>query len=105
MSQGSLWARLHLQGLEFVPSLTKFSLSQTLYTVKCEVSPPEGKDTCTAGALCGMTLKVKCLDGVAAESASLLYQILPDENNWAISGKTSGILQPAMVVSNLFVSN
>ncbi|XP_042201859.1 trafficking protein particle complex subunit 10 [Callorhinchus milii] len=59
---------------------------QTLYMVLSEVRPPTGFDACRMGELCSLDVSI---------TRQLFYQVADNCSNWAVCGKSSGLVQPA----------
>ncbi|XP_078472354.1 trafficking protein particle complex subunit 10 isoform X1 [Lampetra planeri] len=82
----------------------EFTLSdfKTLYVVLSEVRPPTGFDACRMGELCSLDVSITRLQrgGAATDeetppSSQLFYQVADNCSNWAVCGKSSGLVQPA----------
>lgn len=79
--------------------------AQTLYSVKAEVSPPAGTEHCRTGALCSLEVCITRLSGLLEAdqdealtgsdeyfSTKLMYEVVDNSSNWAVCGKSSGVI-------------
>ncbi|XP_059777671.1 trafficking protein particle complex subunit 10 isoform X3 [Balaenoptera ricei] len=77
----------------------------TLYSVRAEISPPPGGELCRTGSLCCLEVSVTRLSGLSeadkdealterAEyfSTKLMYEVVDNSSNWAVCGKSSGVI-------------
>lgn len=77
----------------------------TLYSVKAEILPPVGTEHCRTGALCALEVCVTRLaDLLEADrdealtqsdeylSTKLMYEVVDNSSNWAVCGKSSGVI-------------
>ncbi|XP_020926737.1 trafficking protein particle complex subunit 10 [Sus scrofa] len=77
----------------------------TLYSVKAEVSPPAGTEHCRTGALCSLEVCITRLSGLLEAdqdealtgsdeyfSTKLMYEVVDNSSNWAVCGKSSGVI-------------
>ncbi|XP_068403283.1 trafficking protein particle complex subunit 10 isoform X3 [Eschrichtius robustus] len=77
----------------------------TLYSVRAEISPPPGAELCRTGSLCCLEVSVTRLSGLSeadkdealterAEyfSTKLMYEVVDNSSNWAVCGKSSGVI-------------
>ncbi|XP_053312828.1 trafficking protein particle complex subunit 10 [Spea bombifrons] len=90
----------HLQPFTYSFHLENFF---TLYTVRAEISPPPDAPFCKTGALCSLEVCVTRLcDRLEAEetltdcegysSSQLFYQVVDGGSNWAVCGRSSGVV-------------
>lgn len=77
----------------------------TLYNVKSEIHPPLGFEYCKTGSLCSLEVSItRLLDLVDVDkdealtesegycSTKLLYEVVDNSSNWAVCGKSSGVI-------------
>ncbi|XP_058920759.1 trafficking protein particle complex subunit 10 isoform X2 [Kogia breviceps] len=77
----------------------------TLYNVRAEISPPPGTELCKTGALCSLEVCVTRLSGLSEVdkdealtecdecfSTKLMYEVVDNSSNWAVCGKSSGLI-------------
>ncbi|KAM9695738.1 trafficking protein particle complex subunit 10 isoform 1-T1 [Trichechus inunguis] len=77
----------------------------TLYKVKAEIFPPLGMEYCKTGSLCSLEVSITRLadllevdkDEALTESdeyftTKLMYEVGDNSSNWAVCGKSSGVL-------------
>ncbi|KAJ1112124.1 hypothetical protein NDU88_000392 [Pleurodeles waltl] len=77
----------------------------TLYNVKSEIYPPLGFEYCKTGSLCSLEVSItRLLDLVDVDkdealtesegycSTKLLYEVVDNSSNWAVCGKSSGVI-------------
>ncbi|XP_055975198.1 trafficking protein particle complex subunit 10 isoform X1 [Sorex fumeus] len=77
----------------------------TLYTVRAEIVPLAGAPHCRTGSLCALEVCItRLLDLVEVDkdealsgssehfSTKLLYEVVDDSSNWAVCGKSSGVI-------------
>ncbi|XP_028992133.1 trafficking protein particle complex subunit 10 [Betta splendens] len=90
----------------FKPFHYQFNLERvtTLYSVRAEILPPAGEQHCRSGFLCGLEVSVTRLsepaEGELAEetdtdglkTTKLMYEVADSSSNWAVCGKSSGIV-------------
>ncbi|XP_016113930.1 trafficking protein particle complex subunit 10 [Sinocyclocheilus grahami] len=75
----------------------------TLYSVRAEIRPAEGEQQCCTGSLCRLEVSLTRLseasdsdeeysetDGL--RSSRLLYEVMDNSSNWAVCGKSSGVV-------------
>nr|XP_056714262.1 trafficking protein particle complex subunit 10 [Euleptes europaea] len=93
--------------LSLKPYICEFQLENffTLYNVKAEISPPLGAEYCKTGSLCSLEVSITRLsdfldvdkDEALTESdgyctTKLLYEVVDNSSNWAVCGKSSGVI-------------
>ncbi|RVE58361.1 hypothetical protein OJAV_G00208410 [Oryzias javanicus] len=99
----------------FKPFHYQFQLERvtTLYSVKAEISPPAGEQHCRSGLLCGLEVCITRLtepaEGEIAEESKtepdgfkitkLMYEVADSSSNWAVCGKSSGMVLMPMKVN------
>ncbi|XP_059542566.1 trafficking protein particle complex subunit 10 isoform X4 [Myotis daubentonii] len=94
--------------LQLLPLNTKSQ--QTLYTVKAEILPPAGTELCRTGSLCALEVSITRLsdllevdrDEALTESdeyfsTKLMYEVVDNSSNWAVCGKSSGVISMPVV--------
>ncbi|XP_069491778.1 trafficking protein particle complex subunit 10 [Ambystoma mexicanum] len=77
----------------------------TLYNVKSEIFPPLGFEYCKTGSLCSLEVSItRLLDLMEVDkdealtesdgycSTKLLYEVVDNSSNWAVCGKSSGVI-------------
>ncbi|XP_057707819.1 trafficking protein particle complex subunit 10 isoform X1 [Corythoichthys intestinalis] len=69
----------------------------TLYSVKADIVPPAGERHCRSGALCGLEVLIARLsspadDEKADADGKLMYEVADSSSNWAVCGKSSGLV-------------
>uniref|UniRef100_A0A8B9YCB8 Trafficking protein particle complex subunit 10 n=1 Tax=Bos mutus grunniens TaxID=30521 RepID=A0A8B9YCB8_BOSMU len=77
----------------------------TLYNVRAEISPPPGTEHCRTGSLCSLDVSITRLsdllevdkDEALTESdeyfsTKLMYEVVDNSSNWAVCGKSSGVI-------------
>ncbi|XP_061049829.1 trafficking protein particle complex subunit 10 isoform X3 [Eubalaena glacialis] len=77
----------------------------TLYSVRAEISPPPGTELCKTGSLCSLEVSITRLSDLSeadkdealtecAEyfSTKLMYEVVDNSSNWAVCGKSSGVI-------------
>lgn len=77
----------------------------TLYSVKAEILPPVGTEHCRTGSLCPLDVSITRLsdlleadrDEALTEtdeyfSTKLMYEVVDNSSNWAVCGKSSGVI-------------
>ncbi|XP_061176418.1 trafficking protein particle complex subunit 10-like [Saccostrea echinata] len=64
---------------------------QTLYTVKMDVKPEEGKKMCTVGSLAVVTIRITRSQW-CSDTSPVLYKIEDKPDVWAVTGKSSGLI-------------
>uniref|UniRef100_A0A669EMW0 Trafficking protein particle complex subunit 10 n=1 Tax=Oreochromis niloticus TaxID=8128 RepID=A0A669EMW0_ORENI len=85
----------------------------TLYSVKAEIFPPAGEQHCRSGVLCGLEVCITRLtdpaEGEIAEDSKtetdgpkttkLMYEVADSSSNWAVCGKSSGMVLMPMTAN------
>ncbi|XP_075707378.1 trafficking protein particle complex subunit 10-like [Rhinoderma darwinii] len=92
----------HLQPFTYIFHLEHF---YTLYTVHAEISPPAELEFCKMGSLCSLEVCITRLcDPVETDkeetltdcegytSTQLFYQVVDGGSNWAVCGRSSGVV-------------
>ncbi|KAM8816359.1 trafficking protein particle complex subunit 10 isoform 2-T2 [Rhynchonycteris naso] len=82
----------------------------TLYNVKAEILPPAGTELCRTGSLCALEVSITRLsdllevdrDEALMESdeyfsTKLMYEVVDNSSNWAVCGKSSGVISMPVV--------
>ncbi|XP_024417855.2 trafficking protein particle complex subunit 10 isoform X2 [Desmodus rotundus] len=82
----------------------------TLYEVKAEILPPAGMELCRTGSLCALEVAITRLsdllevdrDEALTESddffsTKLMYEVVDNSSNWAVCGKSSGVISMPVV--------
>ncbi|KAJ8379168.1 hypothetical protein AAFF_G00230800 [Aldrovandia affinis] len=103
------------EGCDYKPFRYEFQLENvcTLYSVSADIVPGPGAEHCHTGALCGLEVCITRLEELCeAESedtgltendglytAKLLYEVVDNSSNWAVCGKSSGLLSMPVAVS------
>ncbi|XP_032721101.1 trafficking protein particle complex subunit 10 isoform X1 [Lontra canadensis] len=77
----------------------------TLYNVRAEILPPSGAEHCRTGLLCSLEVSITRLSDLlevdkdealmeADEyfSTKLMYEVVDNSSNWAVCGKSSGVI-------------
>ncbi|XP_041591065.1 trafficking protein particle complex subunit 10 isoform X2 [Vulpes lagopus] len=77
----------------------------TLYNVRAEILPPAGTEHCRTGSLCSLEVCITRLsdllevdkDEALTESddyfsTKLMYEVVDNSSNWAVCGKSSGVI-------------
>ncbi|XP_070345126.1 trafficking protein particle complex subunit 10 isoform X1 [Equus asinus] len=77
----------------------------TLYNVKAEILPPSGAEHCKTGSLCSLEVSITRLSGLLEVdkdealmesdeyfSTKLMYEVVDNSSNWAVCGKSSGVI-------------
>nr|XP_025841334.1 trafficking protein particle complex subunit 10 isoform X1 [Vulpes vulpes] len=77
----------------------------TLYNVRAEILPPAGTEHCRTGSLCSLEVSITRLsdllevdkDEALTESddyfsTKLMYEVVDNSSNWAVCGKSSGVI-------------
>ncbi|XP_058588154.1 trafficking protein particle complex subunit 10 isoform X6 [Neofelis nebulosa] len=77
----------------------------TLYNVRAEILPPSGTEHCRTGSLCSLEVSITRLsdllevdkDEALTESdeyfsTKLMYEVVDNSSNWAVCGKSSGVI-------------
>uniref|UniRef100_A0AAQ5X5Q0 Trafficking protein particle complex 10 n=1 Tax=Amphiprion ocellaris TaxID=80972 RepID=A0AAQ5X5Q0_AMPOC len=86
---------------------------QTLYSVRAEILPPTGEQHCRSGFLCGLEVCITRLtepaEGELAEDSKtdtdglkttkLMYEVADSSSNWAVCGKSSGMVSMPMTAN------
>ncbi|TMS06170.1 hypothetical protein E3U43_015929 [Larimichthys crocea] len=99
----------------FKPFHYQFQLERvtTLYSVQAEILPPAGEQHCRSGFLCGLEVSITRLtepaEGEVAEDSKtdsdglkttkLMYEVADSSSNWAVCGKSSGMVSMPMAAS------
>uniref|UniRef100_A0A4W3JL46 Trafficking protein particle complex subunit 10 n=1 Tax=Callorhinchus milii TaxID=7868 RepID=A0A4W3JL46_CALMI len=91
-------------------SLENISVS-TLYDVKAEIFPPLGAEMCKMGTLCKLEVSIVRLleladvdqDEALTEvdgycTTKLLYEVVDNSSNWAVCGKSSGVISMPVAI-------
>ncbi|XP_053734111.1 trafficking protein particle complex subunit 10 [Synchiropus splendidus] len=92
----------------FKPFLYQFQLERviTLYSVRAEIMPPAGELYCRSGSLCGLEVCITRLtepaegelvedsktDSDGLKTTKLMYEVADSSSNWAVCGKSSGMV-------------
>lgn len=92
----------------FKPFHYQFQLERvtTLYSVRAEISPPAGEQHCRSGLLCGLEVCITRLtepaegemgedsktDTDGLKTTKLMYEVADSSSNWAVCGKSSGLV-------------
>ncbi|XP_020639568.3 trafficking protein particle complex subunit 10 [Pogona vitticeps] len=99
--------------LSLKPYTYEFQLENffTLYNVKAEISPPSGAEYCKTGSLCSLEVSITRLsdlldvdkDEALTESdgyctTKLMYEVVDNSSNWAVCGKSSGVISMPVAV-------
>nr|XP_028583150.1 trafficking protein particle complex subunit 10 [Podarcis muralis] len=99
--------------LSLKPYTYEFQLENffTLYNVKAEISPPLGAEYCKTGSLCSLEVSITRLsdlldvdkDEALTESdgyctTKLMYEVVDNSSNWAVCGKSSGVISMPIAV-------
>ena len=76
-------------------------LSQTLYTIRARIEPSKGSEFIRAGTMCHFHTilhqvasfhgKEESANASDADADSIMYEVLADQNMWAVCGRTAGI--------------
>ncbi|KAM7132594.1 trafficking protein particle complex subunit 10 isoform 6-T7 [Molossus nigricans] len=82
----------------------------TLYNVQAAISPPAGTELCRTGSLCALEVSITRLsdllevdkDEALTESdeyfsTKLMYEVVDNSSNWAVCGKSSGVISMPVV--------
>ncbi|XP_026937979.1 trafficking protein particle complex subunit 10 isoform X4 [Sagmatias obliquidens] len=77
----------------------------TLYSVRAEISPPPGTELCKTGSLCSLEVSITRLSDLSDAdkdealteredyfSTKLMYEVVDNSSNWAVCGKSSGVI-------------
>uniref|UniRef100_A0A673ZDQ1 Trafficking protein particle complex subunit 10 n=1 Tax=Salmo trutta TaxID=8032 RepID=A0A673ZDQ1_SALTR len=99
----------------FKPYRYEFQLDRvsTLYSLKAEILPPSGDQHCRTGALCGLEVSITRqaepseTEGEEEESTEieglrttkLMYEVVDNSSNWAVCGKSSGVVSMPVAAS------
>ncbi|XP_034971003.2 trafficking protein particle complex subunit 10 [Zootoca vivipara] len=99
--------------LSLKPYTYEFQLENvfTLYNVKAEISPPLGAEYCKTGSLCSLEVSITRLsdlldvdkDEALTETdgyctTKLMYEVVDNSSNWAVCGKSSGVISMPIAV-------
>ncbi|XP_022242094.1 trafficking protein particle complex subunit 10-like [Limulus polyphemus] len=68
---------------------------KTLYVVKAQVIPAKGLEFCRVGSMCNMHLSIIQFQSVTPNE-SLMYEIVVDQSQWAVCGRTAGVVNVDM---------
>ncbi|XP_030874651.1 trafficking protein particle complex subunit 10 [Leptonychotes weddellii] len=82
----------------------------TLYNVRAEILPPSGAEHCRTGSLCSLEVSITRLSGLLEVdkdealtesdeyfSTKLMYEVVDNSSNWAVCGKSSGVISMPVV--------
>ncbi|XP_027439430.1 trafficking protein particle complex subunit 10 isoform X7 [Zalophus californianus] len=82
----------------------------TLYNVRAEILPPSGTEHCRTGSLCSLEVSITRLSGLLEVdkdealsesdeyfSTKLMYEVVDNSSNWAVCGKSSGVISMPVV--------
>uniref|UniRef100_A0A8C7RK77 Trafficking protein particle complex 10 n=1 Tax=Oncorhynchus mykiss TaxID=8022 RepID=A0A8C7RK77_ONCMY len=97
----------------FKPYRYEFQLDRTLYSLKAEILPSSGDQHCRTGALCGLEVSITRqaepseTEGEEEESTEieglrttkLMYEVVDNSSNWAVCGKSSGVVSMPVAAS------
>uniref|UniRef100_A0A4W5MKS1 Trafficking protein particle complex subunit 10 n=1 Tax=Hucho hucho TaxID=62062 RepID=A0A4W5MKS1_9TELE len=99
----------------FKPYRYEFQLDRvsTLYSLKAEILPPSGDQHCRTGTLCGLEVSITRqaepseTEGEEEESTEieglrttkLMYEVVDNSSNWAVCGKSSGVVSMPVAAS------
>ncbi|XP_060741347.1 trafficking protein particle complex subunit 10 [Tachysurus vachellii] len=78
----------------------------TLYSVKADIQPTVGEQHCRAGTLCRLEVSVtrliepseaegedeELMENEGVRTAKLMYEVVDNSSNWAVCGKSSGLV-------------
>ncbi|KAG9330160.1 hypothetical protein JZ751_027057 [Albula glossodonta] len=92
--------------------LFSFSFSPTLYSVKAEILPSPGAKHCHTGSLCWLEVCITRLAELSEAEredtgltengddyiAKMLYEVVDDSSNWAVCGRSSGLVSMPVAV-------
>ncbi|MBN3304545.1 TPC10 protein, partial [Amia calva] len=98
----------------FKPYSYEFQLENvsTLYNVKAQILPTPGVEHCHTGSLCSLEVSITRLsdlveldrdegltesDGLC--TSKLMYEVVDNSSNWAVCGKSSGVISMPVVAS------
>ncbi|XP_068602588.1 trafficking protein particle complex subunit 10 [Brachionichthys hirsutus] len=106
---------LHGDGAAFKPYHYQFQLERvpTMYSVRADIFPPAGEQRCRSGVLCGLEVCITRLTEPAAgemaedskadsdglKTTKLMYQVADSSSNWAVCGKSSGLVSMPLAAS------
>uniref|UniRef100_A0A1A8MMX0 Trafficking protein particle complex 10 n=2 Tax=Nothobranchius pienaari TaxID=704102 RepID=A0A1A8MMX0_9TELE len=92
----------------FKPFHYQFQLERvtTLYSVRAAISPPASEQHCRCGLLCGLEVSITRLtepsegeitedsktDTDGLKTTKLMYEVADSNSNWAVCGKSSGMV-------------
>ena len=76
--------------------------------MKPEVVPTIDKEKCKAGEVCYLQVNVSSTDdhmqkGTDSQTQLFLYEVVPDDKYWAVSGKTKGESSLVLFESSVFM--
>ncbi|XP_048834337.1 trafficking protein particle complex subunit 10 isoform X2 [Brienomyrus brachyistius] len=96
------------QSSHFTPYHYEFQLDSlsTLYSVSADIQPASGESHCKTGSLCGLEVSITRLSEVSeaekqdegsvecgsSGTTKLMYEVVDNSSNWAVCGKSSGIV-------------
>uniref|UniRef100_A0A667YM46 Trafficking protein particle complex subunit 10 n=1 Tax=Myripristis murdjan TaxID=586833 RepID=A0A667YM46_9TELE len=99
----------------FKPFHYHFQLERvtTLYSVQAEILPAAGEQHCRSGALCGLEVCITRLtepgenemgeeskaDSDGLKTTKLMYEVADSSSNWAVCGKSSGMVSMPMLAN------
>ncbi|XP_062383865.1 trafficking protein particle complex subunit 10 isoform X4 [Sardina pilchardus] len=100
---------------QFKPYCYDFQLERvsTLYCLRAEIQPADGEEKCRTGTLCGLEVSITRLtepsdsereDEESTESeglrtTKLMYEVVDNSSNWAVCGKSSGVVSMPVAAS------
>ncbi|XP_037079407.1 trafficking protein particle complex subunit 10-like [Pollicipes pollicipes] len=64
---------------------------RTLFSVTCRMEPLKGAEFCRSGSICQLHVTVTQEDS-CADLRAVMYEVLADQNMWAVCGRSSGVL-------------
>ena len=76
--------------------VNRFSVSfdikdyRTVYVVRARIEPAKCHEFCRAGMMCQLHVSVEWLEKTA--SPPVMYEVIADQNIWAVCGRSSGVL-------------
>ncbi|XP_061917436.1 trafficking protein particle complex subunit 10 isoform X1 [Entelurus aequoreus] len=100
----------------FKPFHYQFLLERvpTLYSVTADILPPAGEQHCRSGSLCGLEVCITRLseptegemsdenktDADGLRTTKLMYEVADSNSNWAVCGKSSGMVTMPLATSS-----
>ncbi|KAL2087522.1 hypothetical protein ACEWY4_016350 [Coilia grayii] len=100
---------------EFKPYCYDFQLERvsTLYSLKAEIRPADGEQQCRTGTLCGLEVAITRLtepseserdeeettESEGLRTTKLMYEVVDNSSNWAVCGKSSGVVSMPVAAS------